>query len=201
MNKLVVVTSLYICALIPNVNLHAETIPWRKAVNNVNWVEHRATLPPFCVVPLNKQRAPFNGPSYRGDMIWGNHLCSHLAKTPVCRAYFGNDRRECLSATTEGYIYWLSNAKNPNFGLRPYLHTGLGNVYFEIGKKAEAIREYQLALKKNPKYLKAYKSLIDAFIDLKQYDNAQHYLDKAMAIKPHKAFKRRQEKLNKLNPS
>lgn len=80
----------------------------------------------------------------------------------------------------------------------PYLHTGLGELYFEIGKNAEAINEYLLALKKNPKYLKAYRSLIDVFIDIKQYDSAQFYLDKAMAIKPNKAFKRRQEKLNKL---
>jgi tetratricopeptide (TPR) repeat protein len=147
---------------------------------------------------MGKQRAPFNGRNYGGDMIWGNHLCRALLSIPICKNYSGKDRLDCLNTCTEGYTYWLANAKNPNFALRPYLHTGLGQLYFDMGKKAEAIGQYQLALKKNPKYLKAYKSLIDAFIDLKQYDNAQYYLNKAIAIKPHKAFKRRQQKLNKL---
>ena len=170
--------------------------PWREAVRG-DWKQHRATLPPFCAANV-KHRAPFNGPNFRDDMTWGNHLCGALTKIPICRTYFGKDRYECLSYFTEGYTYWISHAKNPKFGMLPYLHTGLGQLYFEMGNKPEAIREYQIAIKKNPKYLKAYKSLIDAFIDLKQYDNAQYYLDKAIAIKPHKAFKRRQEKLNKL---
>lgn len=173
-------------------------VPWREAVRaGLDWKQKRAQLPPFCAANV-KQRAPFNGPNYRGDMTWGNHLCGALISIPICRTYFGKDRIECLNSSTEGYTYWISNAKNPKFGMLPYLHTGLGQLYFEMGKKAEAIGEYQIALKKNPKYLKAYKSIIDAFIDLKQYDNAQHYLDKAMAIKPHKAFKRRQKKLNTL---
>lgn len=170
--------------------------PWREAVR-VDWKQHRSTLPPFCAVNV-KQRPPFNGPNFGRDMTWGNHLCEALVKIPICRTYFGKDRIECLADQSKDYTYWISHAKNPNFGMLPYLHTGLGQLYFEMGKKAEAISEYQLALKKNPKYLKAYKSLIDAFIDLKQYDNAQYYLDKAMAIKTHKAFKRRQQKLNKL---
>jgi len=175
--------------------------PWREAIQEVGyWKENRSGLPPFCAKGAT-QRPPFNGPNFRGDMVWNNHLCGGLLKMPICRSYFGKDRAACLNYLTEGYTYWVSHAKNPNFGMLPYLHTGLGQLYFEIGKKSEAIEQYLLALKKNPKYLKAYKSLIDAFIDLKQYDNAQYYLDKAMAIKPHKAFKRRQEKLNKLNPS
>lgn len=173
-------------------------VPWREAVRaGLDWKQHRAILPPFCAENV-KQRAPFSGPNYRGDMTWHNHLCGALISIPICRTYFGKDRIECLNSSTEGYTYWISHAKNPNFGMLPYLHTGLGELYFEMGKKAEAIKEYQLALNKNPKYLKAYKNIIDAFIDLKQYDNAQYYLNKAMAIKSHKAFKRRQKKLNTL---
>ena len=82
----------------------------------------------------------------------------------MCRTYPSRERIQCLNYFTEGYTYWISHAKNPNFGMLPYLHTGLGDLYFEIGKKAEAISEYQLALKKNPKYLKAYKSIIDALV-------------------------------------
>jgi len=177
-------------------------MPWREAVESkrVNWKQHRATLPPFCAANV-KHTPPFNGSNFREDMVWGNHLCEALVKMPICRTYSGKSRIECLDAQTGDYRYWISRAKNPNFGMLPYLHTGLGELYFEIGKKPEAINEFMLALKKNPKYLKAYRSLIDAFIDTKQYDSAQFYLDKAIAIKPNKAFKRRQEKLNKLKQS
>ncbi|OUS15916.1 hypothetical protein A9Q88_09185 [Gammaproteobacteria bacterium 50_400_T64] len=199
MKNVHVIILLVVCTLLSSTTLHANKRPWREAVRG-DWKQHRATLPPFCAKNV-KQRAPFNGPNYLKDMTWGNHLCGALTKIPICRTYFGKDRFECLNHFTEGYTYWISHAKNPKFGMLPYLHTGLGQLYFEMGKKPEAIREYQLAIKKNPKYLKAYKSLIDAFIDLKQYDNAQYYLDKAMAIKSHKAFKRRQAKLNKLTQS
>ena len=199
MKKFFLVISFFTCILVQTSNLHANSIPWREATGSerVNWKAHRATLPPFCAANV-KQRPPFNGPNFRGDMTWGNHLCGALVRIPICRTYFGKDRLECLNHQTRGYTYWISHAKNPNFGMLPYLYTGRGQLYFEIGKKADAIREYLLAIEKNPKYLKAYKSLIDAFIDLKQYDNAQDFIDTAMAIKPHKAFKRRQEKLNKL---
>jgi len=192
-----IVIILLFCFTIASHNLHADRIAWREAVRGGDWKSNRSGLPPFCAANAS-QRPPFNGPNFKGDMTWNNHLCSGLTKMPICRTYSGRQRIECLSKFTEGYTYWISHAKNPNFGMLPYLHTGLGELYFEIGKKAEAISQYQLALKKNPKYLKAYKSLIDAFIDLKQYDNAQYYIDKAMTIKPHKAFKRRQVKLNKL---
>ena len=185
--------SIFLCM---SANLFANDRPWREAVRG-DWKANRPNLPPFCAENY-RHRAPFNGPNFGQDMVWGNHLCGALTKIPICRRYFGRERSECLNKFTEGYTYWISHAKNPNFAMLPYLHTGLGDLYFEIGKKAEAISEYQLALRKNPKYLKAYKSIIDAFINLKQYDNAQYYLDQAMAIKAHKAFKRRQEKLNKL---
>lgn len=191
-------TALTICG---NINLAYAQQPWREAIRG-DWRESASAkaLPPFCGTnPRYKNKQLFTGPSYkREDMTWGNHLCSGLTKMPICRTYPRKDRIECLNYYTEGYTYWISNAKNPDFGLLPYLHTGLGDLYFEIGKKAEAVTQFKLALRKNPKYLKAYKSIIDAFIDLKQYDNAQYYLDKAIAIKPHKAFKRRQQKLNNL---
>jgi len=174
--------------------------PWREAVQG-SWKERPTAknLPPFCGTnPKYKNHTLFTGPNYGGDMGYANHLCGALTSIPICRTYFGRERIECLNYFTEGYTYWISHAKNPNFALLPYLHTGLGGLYFEMGKKPDAISQFLLAIKKNPKYLKAYKGLIDAFIDLKQYDNAQLYLNKAMTIKPHKAFKRRQVKLNKL---
>jgi|TARA_R110002050_G_scaffold18828_1_gene54633 tetratricopeptide (TPR) repeat protein len=196
--KLIALIILISVSNISSIRMAHAQVPWREAVRaDLEWKQNREKLPPFCAENV-KQRAPFNGPNYRGDMTWHNHLCSALISIPICRTYYGKDRIECLNSRTEGYTYWISHAKNPNFGMLPYLHTGLGELYFEMGNKAEAIKEYQLALNKNPKYLKAYKNIIDAFIDLKQYDNAQYYLDKAMAIKPHKAFKKRQKKLNTL---
>ena len=203
LNTYKVITTILLIGIsgVSSTHLAYAQIPWQEAVRaGLDWKQRRSTLPPFCAANV-KQRAPFNGPNYRGDMTWHNHLCGALISIPICRTYFGKDRIACLNSCTEGYTYWISHAKNPKFGMFPYLHTGLGDLYFEMGKKSEAISEYLLAIKKNTKYLKAYKSLIDAFIDLKQYDNAQYYLDKAMAIKPHKAFKRRQVKLNKLKQS
>lgn len=131
-------------------------------------------------------------------MTWGNHLCGALVKIPICRTYPQPSRNECLSHFTEGYTYWISHAKNPKFGMLPYLHTGLGELYIEMGNKGGAIQEFHKAIAKNPKYLKAYKAMIDALISINDLDGAQQYLDKAMSIKQHKAFKRRQVKIDKL---
>ena len=176
---------------------YAQT-PWREATAG-NWKEspYKSSLPPFCAANA-KQRPPFNGPNYRDDMTWSNHLCGALTKIPICRNYSGNSRVECLNDQTRGYTYWISHSKNPNFGLLPYLHTGLGGLYFEMGKRQEAINEYNFALNKNPKYLKAYKGIIDAYINIGDLTTAQNYLDKALSIKKLKAFKRRQTEINKL---
>jgi len=98
----------------------------------------------------------------------------------------------------KSYDYWLNHAKNPDFALRPYLHTGLGRLYMEMGRKTDAITEFKMALKNNPKYLKAYKSIIDAYIKLGDSKNAQLYLDQGMRVKRLKAFKRRQEEIDTL---
>lgn len=131
-------------------------------------------------------------------MTWGNHLCGALVKIPICRTYPQPSRNECLAYSSEGYTYWISHAKNPKFGMLPYLHTGLGELYIEMGNKGGAIQEFHKAIAKNPKYLKAYKAMIDALISIDDLDGAQQYLDKAMSIKQHKAFKRRQVKIDKL---
>ncbi|MEZ0154843.1 MAG: tetratricopeptide repeat protein [Candidatus Reddybacter sp.] len=181
-----------------NSSIAIAQIPWREATAG-NWKEspYKSSLPSFCA-PNAKNRPPFNGPNYRSDMTWGNHLCGALTKIPICRNYFNNDRIECLTHQTRAYTYWISHSKNPNFGLLPYLHTGLAGLYFEMGKRLEAIQEYNLALHKNPKYLKAYKGLIDVYIDLGDLESAQKYLDHALTIKKLKSFKRREKEINKL---
>ncbi|MEZ0186522.1 MAG: type IV pilus biogenesis/stability protein PilW [Candidatus Reddybacter sp.] len=174
-------------------------VPWREATAG-NWREspYKSSLPPFCGKKNGTKNPIFSGPNFRGDMTWGNHLCGALTKIPICQNYSGNNRIECLNDQTRGYTYWISHSKNPNFGLLPYLHTGLGGLYFEMGKRLEAINEYNIALSKNPKYLKAYKGIIDVYISIGDLTNAQHYLDRALSIKELKAFKKRQAEINKL---
>ena len=174
-------------------------VPWREATAG-NWKEspYISSLPPFCGTKKGKPNPIFKGPNYRDDMIWGNHLCGALTKIPICYKYSGKHRIECLNDQTKGYTYWISHSKNPKFGLLPYLHTGLGGLYFEMGKRLDAINEYNIALSKNPKYLKAYKGIIDVYIDIGDLTSAQDYLDKALSIKKLKAFKKRQAKINKL---
>lgn len=176
---------------------HAQE-PWRAAVDKINYKTMTHKLPPFCS-PGSRKKAPFNGPSYGEDMVWGNHVCDAIAKIPTCRRYFGSARVECLGVMANSYTYWLNHAQNPKFALRPYIHTDLGRLYMEMNQKSSAIQEFKMALKHNPKYVKAYKSIIDAYMAIGDLANAQQYLDKGLSIKENsKSLKRRQSKLNKL---
>lgn len=179
------------------INLGAKLPPWREAVAHLNWKESRDKLPPFCAANA-KKKAPFNGPNFRVDMVWGNHLCEAFVQMPICRQYPKVQRNECLNSMTKNYTYWITHAKDPNFGLLPYLHTGLGELYFEIGRDLDAVQEFMIAVSKNPRYLRAYKGLINAQIKIGDIESAQQNLNQAQSIKKLKAFKRSQSKIDEL---
>lgn len=61
---------------------------------------------------------------------------------------------------------------------------GLGNVYFAEGKFDLAVKEYERAIKREPKSALAYAHLGEAFLFQKKRDDALQAIKKAISIEP-----------------
>ncbi len=176
-----------------------------EAINKANpgadWSKspYAASLPPFCGVSKDPKYKNVNWKKvYGSGLTWSNHYCGSLTRIPICRKYYGKLRKDCLYAQTEGFTYWLKNIGDPNFKLLPYIYVGYGDLLEEIGDSGNAIIQYTNALKRKPKYIKAYKGLIDAYIKLGMLKEAEQTVNYALKIKETKSLLRRKKKIEEL---
>jgi len=78
------------------------------------------------------------------------------------------------------YRYTLSFAPNS----LP-IHNNLGMSLVDVGRTAEAIEEYQKALRLSSEYPQIYNNLGNAYLSIGQYDKAEQSLKKALELAPH----------------
>ncbi|TNF55952.1 tetratricopeptide repeat protein [bacterium] len=71
-------------------------------------------------------------------------------------------------------------SKSPNKGRA---HVGLGNAYKSQGLFAQAIEQYNIALRLNPYDITIYNNLGNVYFNLGDFDMAIHYLKKALRFK------------------
>jgi len=176
---------------------------WQEATKNWENSPYIQTLPPFCsylskkiIVPSKYRNVNWTKKFGQG-MTWGNHFCYASAKIPICRSYFGNNRIACLKHQTEGFTYWIEHT-GPDFKLLPYLYSGYGDLLNEIGNTNQAIIQYQNSLQKNPRYIKAYKGLINSYIKIGALKEAEATVNTALKIKKTKSLVRQKQKIDKL---
>lgn len=146
-------------------------------------------LPPFCTVKAN------NGPKAeitKWDKILGGNIFMHLHH--YCGGVFAEFKaKETVGQSSQaGWLaeiikqmkYVSGPCNTPKCRLYPELHTRWGWALAEQGNAGDAVREYQLSIKGNPKYTLAYARLSDLYSTLKQYDNARRVLEEGLRANP-----------------
>lgn len=177
---------------------------WHKATRG-DWREspYAASLPPFCGTSKDPRWVNVSWAELKErfghEITHSNHLCSALTKIPICRKFIGKDRIACLSSMSEGYTYWLKHIRDPNYKLLPYIYVAYGDHLNEIGDTGKAIAQYQAALNKDPKYIKAYKGLIDTYIKLGMLKQAEESVNAALKIKETKSLLLTERENRKIN--
>lgn len=164
-----------------------------------------ATLPPLCKVKLRSdQKSPeFQTmmETYGPDFIHSHHYCTGLN---FINRYYGartlQDKRFDLASAYDNFSYMVAHAK-PEFSLMPdvYLHRGL--VLSLMSRDVEAIKDLQKALSLNPKTSKAYLTLANIYVKLKQESQALTIVTEGLRQAPRsKALQRRYDELGGKKP-
>lgn len=63
-------------------------------------------------------------------------------------------------------------------------HREKGNEFYKEGKFGEAVREYEEAVKRNPKDVRNFTNLSSCFIKLMNFNEAKRYAEKGLEIEP-----------------
>ncbi|CAL1239285.1 protein of unknown function [Candidatus Methylocalor cossyra] len=151
--------------------------------------EDFAKLPPFC-----KARA--SGPESATYKLWEqrlgpnflhvHHYCSGLDW--VNKAHSTLDRRksrEWLETALGGFQYMEDQCSSPEtFVLMPEILTNKARVLVELGRMPEAAQYFEKALRMNPRYVPAYRSLSDLYLRAKQKEAARQLLDYGIKVNP-----------------
>ncbi len=182
--------------------------PWHAAVlQHIDPVIAALRVPPFCEgisgnkdIPSAARYKNINWKQKFGeDFIWINHYCDQKPKHPICYEYPENEKRACLTTMLEGPTYALEHAKSPDYALIPFLRSERAILLRDIGKPGDAISDFEIAIKNNPKFIPAYTGLTDTYISLKQYDDAKKTIERALAHNPNtKSLQKKLEKINSL---
>ncbi len=88
-----------------------------------------------------------------------------------------------LIAVASLVIYWRTSVEDKPGDY----HVRKGNYRLEDGFYDEAIKEFNLALKKNPRHEEAYLGLAITYLQMKNYDEALKYFNKTIEIAPNMA--------------
>ncbi|MBD3297881.1 MAG: protein kinase, partial [candidate division Zixibacteria bacterium] len=66
----------------------------------------------------------------------------------------------------------------------PEAHRALGRVMMEYGQNEDAIKEFEVAIKKNPEFYEAYRTLAWIYQGMRQYNDSISWGEKSLRIKP-----------------
>ena len=92
--------------------------------------------------------------------------------------------RNLWLGTVIGEMQYVGRNCSARCVLYPELHTRLGWALGESGQVAEAIGQFQLAIKAKPKYTLAYARLSDLYVKIKQPGEARKILEAGLKAKP-----------------
>ncbi len=158
-----------------------------------------AKLPKFCQARYNRPGSnPVKWKKLIGPMyVHIHHYCSGL--NHINKAYSISQpkiRKRVLNRALGGIDYVLKRAQ-PTFILLPELHTKKGQVLVQLKRYGDAVIEYNSAIRIKHDYVRAYASLSDLHIKLKNHESAIEVLQKGLGFKPNsKSLMRRLNKLN-----
>ncbi len=189
---------IYLFSLCFSITASAQ-IPWEEAVHKINYKDS-VTIPPFC--RINNPDPRYKNTDWRkkfgDDFVYINHYCDAKANIPTCYQYPEKEKKACITNLLEGTNYAIAHSKDPNYQLLPFIYTERGEMLKEIGNYAEAIHDFNFAIQKNPKYIKAYAMLADTYILTKQYNEAENVINQGLKFKESPALLKKLERIKTL---
>lgn len=156
-------------------------------------------LPPFCQAKLGTNPAAHQ--LYSGkvgpDWLHIHHYCVGLNFTNRYKRSFGNkgDQQFYLQSALSEFEYMFTHS-SPTFWMRPEMHVQKGKLLASAKRTVEAVNEFEMALKDNPKYLEAHVALSDLYKNTGQPSKSITALEQALQLAPNnKALQRRYNEL------
>lgn len=169
------------------------------AAANAEWKQNTQLLPQYCKDrakggqsrEFNKWRRTF-GEAF----IHMHHYCNGVYAEQKARSAINQQERNRWLGSVTGEMRYVGRHCDTRCVLYPELHTRLGWALGESGQVAEAIGQFQLAIKAKPKYTLAYVRLSDLYLKIKQPDEARKVLEVGLKAKPgSRTLKRRLDEL------
>jgi tetratricopeptide (TPR) repeat protein len=136
--------------------------------------QEMAMLPPYCAARFNEKSPEFA--SWRGilgeDFIHVHHYCAGLNfLSRARRQVLSQERKDTLSAAVRDMDYVLSHAR-PEFSLRAEILTNRAVALSMLGRDGEAAADLETAIRLNPRFAEAYRTLADLQAKLNQKQKA-----------------------------
>lgn len=200
MKSLCIVISLSILLSISKYAFSKE--PWQDAVSHKKPFDPMAAallVPPFCEggSGIGIIHQPKNWKKIYGqDVMVLNHYCDGKHRIPICYQYPEKEMKACLTYFLEGTTYAINLIKDPNFSLLPFIYSERGNLNKDIGNYEEAISDFKASIQKNKNFVPAFLGIADTFIKIKNYEEAEKYIQMGLEHNPNK--KSLKKKLNKI---
>ena len=151
------------------------------------WRRDTAMLPQYC-----KDRASNKllfiqkwGKTFGDATQHMHHYCGGIyAEQQAKSSLSSGGRGKYLGEVIHQMGYVSKHCPASGCVLYPELHARWGWALGQKGQAGEAIKHYQLALQKNPKYTLAYAQLSDLYVDLNQPEEAKKILQSGLKVKP-----------------
>ena len=125
-----------------------------------------------------------------------HHYCDGVYAEQKARSSINQQERIRWLGGVIGQMQYVAKHCGAGCSLYPELHTRLGWALGESGQVAEAIEQFQLAIKVKPKYTLAYVRLSDLYVKIQDPEEAQKTLEAGLKAKPgSRSLQRRLEKL------
>lgn len=147
-----------------------------------------ASLPPFCKVKMTTGQG---SPEYRTwegilgrDFVHTHHYCAGI--NFINRYYRGRtaqDKRFNLNNARQNLQYMVTHA-DPSYSLMPDVYLNLGVVAALSNRPAEALTHFNKAIELNPNQPRAYISLADHYVKLKQTAKALEIVTEGLRHNP-----------------
>ena len=129
-----------------------------------------ASLPPFCKARIRgvskADKAPFEAQLGTNNFLHIHHYCIAANLVNRLRSVTDQNKRGTMMREAIANYMYVINAAEKSFWMRPQIHLEIGRVYLQMGKKGEALGQFQQAINMNPQFQQAYMPLIDAYRQL-----------------------------------
>ena len=152
-----------------------------------SWRQNTQLLPQYCKdrakgshsAEWEKWRSTF-GEAF----IHMHHYCDGVYAEKMAKITIDQGERNRWLKFVIGEMKYVESHCHANCVLFPELHTRMGWAYGERGDVSDAISQFQLVIKTQPKYAPAYAQLSDLYVKIKQPGEARKVLEAGLKAKP-----------------